>query len=436
MTQAALETVRSIFDSQGLDFNETTFAQVIIGSAKTSLYSILGNAQQICHICKRQTLTVGDINSALEGMDLQPLLGYNSDSEPDLIEAVENGPHKLLAYDDSYSQLESKRELYPIPLETHSDIQWICVNGNVHENTESNDTVIDKPDPSQIKSSGPQRQTTQDSDAFIVSNKHQFSFTHQKFFRESRVALLSTVMSQRETMFYVLSTQDCIQTLVPYYIRFSLVQFRDHPNDWNTLFSSLCTARSLIQNSSLKYIDCYLQSFITIALSFLLSPNMLKKNALEFIRMVDMAAEFLLVICEKLKEQYPTVQPHITSQLLSVLLKDTTVNEKYGAFAALSAFGSQAIAAFILPNVGEIVNDLLKNAMRSGDRDTRLIAQTMYDRIVSSVGICLHDDTAKSTYSGVLEYAPKTYKERQNIIDVFGVQLLPYYIDDGVELFI
>ena len=437
MTQAALETVRVIFDSQGHTFDEASYAQMIIGSAKSTIFHVLGNAQQICHVCKRQRLTVNDINDSLESLDMEPLLGYNSTFPPDLIEATDSSPHKLLAYNDSYIPPEGKIEMLPIPLATHSDIQWITVNGNVHENTESADILSDKPDPNQPKLTGPQRQTIQDSDAFIFSNKHQFSFTHQKYFRESRAAILSPNLKQRETMFYALSTSDCIQMLVPYYIRFSLVQFRDHPNDFNTLSAALGTARSLIQNSTLHYIECYLQNFITIALSFLLSETMLKKNPLEFVRMIDMTSEFLLVICDKMQAKYPKVQPHLTDQLLSVLLnKDTSVNQKFGSFVALSSFGPQAVSSYILPVVNDIVNDLLEGPMRSGDRDTRLIAQTMYDRIISSVGICLHSDTSKSSTLGFPVLSPKTYKDHEKILNLFGSLLLPYYIDDSVDLFI
>lgn len=436
MAQAALETVRSIFGSQGQSLsNEATFASMIIGNTKSTLFSILGNAQQICRASKRQRLTVNDLNLALESLDMQPLFGYNSGEEPELVEVTEQGPPRIYAYRESFVQIEqnNRKEIPPYPLQTHDEIQWICVNGAVHENTETSEIVTEKTDSNQIKANQ-QSQQPQDSDAYIVSSKHQFSYTHQKFFRESRVKLLSGDKEEMEKMFYRLSHLDCISTLVPYFIRFSLIQFRDHQNDWNTLYASLCTARALVQNTNLKHIDCYLQSFITIGLSFLLCPTILKKNALEFIKIAGLSAEFLYVIAEKLKDIYPMVQPRITDQLLSVLLnRESSVNEKFGAFSGLAAFGSETVTSFILPNVGEIINDLIQGPMRSGDRDTRLIASTMYDSILNSVGLCLHSDTAKSYNNRTLKMSPKTYNDREKILDLFGSQLLQFYIDQSVE---
>ena len=217
----------------------------LVDHAQTRILNILGNALQITHKCKRNRLTVNDINIALESLRIQPLFGYSSQIEPELVDV--NGDNKLLAYDDSFVQIDQygRRELPAYPLATSYDIDWIALNGVGHKNQEVTEDNNENNENAQLKQANQYRQFIQDSDAFVVSNKHQFSFTHQKFFRESRDALLSTNQLKKELMFYKLSRLDCIQMLVPYYVRFTLVQFRDHSNEWNTLYSSLCTARAL-----------------------------------------------------------------------------------------------------------------------------------------------------------------------------------------------
>lgn len=436
MTKAKQETLRTIFKSLGIVVNnEAALMHTLVDHAQNNILTILGTAQQITHKCKRMRMSVKDINLALESLRQEPLLGYSSDREPELVDV--NGDQKLFAYEDTFVQVDqyTRRELPAYPLAPHYDVEWIAVNGVGHDNQAAEEPSIEKMESSQLKQSNQQRQMIQDSDAFVVSNKHQFSFTHQKFFRESRIALLSRDHKQREKMFSKLATIDCIQTLVPYYIRFSLVQFRDHPDDWDTLYASLCTARALVQNNKLLYIESYMQSFITIALSFLLSPEILRTKPIALIRMRELAAELLLVICDKIQHNYPMVQPNISAQLLSVLLtREHSVSEKYGAFCGLNAFGSETISGFILPHIDHIINELVNGPMKDGDRNIRMIAATMYDTVVNAVGLCLYNDTARCYHNQTLELAPKTAEQRERIFEVFGSSLLPFYIDDSVEL--
>nr|AAX62619.1 putative TBP-associated protein [Trichomonas vaginalis] len=436
MAKAKQETLRTIFKSLGLGVdNEASIMYTLVDHAQTRILNILGNALQITHKCKRNRLTVNDINIALESLRIQPLFGYSSQIEPELVDV--NGDNKLLAYDDSFVQIDQygRRELPAYPLATSYDIDWIALNGVGHKNQEVTEDNNENNENAQLKQANQYRQFIQDSDAFVVSNKHQFSFTHQKFFRESRDALLSTNQLKKELMFYKLSRLDCIQMLVPYYVRFTLVQFRNHSNEWNTLYSSLCTARALVQNPELKNIERYLQSFITIALSFLLNSDILRTNVVGLIRIRELAAEYLVVICDKISNGYPMVQPHITSQLISVLVDPArSVSEKYGAFCGLNAFGSETIARFVLPHIDVIVKDLVKGPMRDGDRNIRIVAATYYDALVNAVGLCLYNDTARSYLNGCMELAPRTAEHREKIFETLGSLLLPFYIDESVEL--
>lgn len=436
MTKAKQETLRLIFKSLGLNVdNEASLMYPLVEHAQTSILKVLGNALQIAHRCKRTKLTVADINVALESLRLEPLFGYSSQQEPNVVDV--NGDNKLLVYDDSFAQLEqyARRELPAYPLATHFDVVWIALNGIGHENLETMELSNEKLENTLNKQHNQQRQKTQDSDYFVVSNIHQFSYVNQKFFGASGSFLMSSKIVDRELMFSKLSVLDCIQTLVPYYIRFSLVQFKDHPNDWDTLYSSLCTVRALVQNPKLEYINCYIQSFITIALSFLLNPEILRTNAIALVRMRELAAEFLLVICDKLSNTYPMVQPHITAQLISVLIEhDYSVSEKFGAFCGLNAFGPQTIAKFVLPHIEMIIKDLVSGPMKDGDRNVRMIAASFYDTLVNAVGLCLYSDTSKSYIKGTLELAPRTGEQREKIFEALGSLLLPFYIDDSVEL--
>ena len=116
------------------------------------------------------------------------------------------------------------------------------------------------------------------------------------------------------------------------------------------------------------------------------------------------------------------------------------LGQRFGAITALHKFGLDTLSNFVLRVLPSVINDptLLKLSHSKYPEQ----AARFYGATVNAVGYCIHSDSYKMTATGqdnlpnwfVLPLKPKTGTYYREIMDTFGADLLPYYIDESAFL--
>ena len=440
MTQATKATISTIAQSLGISHIKESISSKLAHNVKRDILKILCDAVQIMKTTKSRTLKSTHINLSLESNRLEPLFGYYN-NDPDKYQLVPAGSADaldLLTYHDSQISIEylTKDENRPYPLDTTIDFSWVAVQGNPVGNPEEQESESyepgynDKNEAKQYVQQMVKRQNLEQD--FAMSSKHFISYELKLYNQTSRQLLLSPDIHEREKMLYTIRKEKCIETLVPYYIQFAEKEMCEYPKDFEKLFISVSVARALTQNDDIS-VDIYMQQLISIALTLLVSLKVSPINFTEQYIIRDNAAELLKSLVEKSVVNYPNAQPTLTSQLLTILVSQkNTPAQKYGALNALQKFGLETISEFVSQVLPKVINDsnLTKNVHQKNiEQVTRL-----YDCAVTTAGLCIHSDSYRTTSLGLSPMYPKSLTNYREIMDTFGSDLQPYFIDDSALL--
>lgn len=439
MSQATYATISTIAQSLGISHVKESIASKLAQDINRNILKIVSDSLQMMRTTKSKRLKAIHVNLALESNHLQPLFGYNETDRFQLINAGCVDAMDLLTYQDQQISVESlqKYENRPYPLDTNNDIVWLAVQGhhiNREEEPESESyeqNYTEKSDTKQYIHQMVQRQRLESD--FTMSSKHFITYELKLYNQTSRQLLMSGEINDREKMLQYLKKEKCLETLVPYYIQFAETEMLNVKN-FEKLYIAISVPTALCQNDEIS-VDIYMHQFITIALSLLVGPKILPNNLVEQYIIRDYAADLLKIIIEKNLINYPRLEPTITKQLITILLDlKKAPSQKYGALAALEMLGLETISNFVLEILPTLISDqsIVKAAhSKNAEQVTRL-----YDKAVTTAGICLHNDTYKSTSTGRNPLNPKSRTKYRQIMDTFGSDLLTYYIDESALLFI
>ncbi|OHT02425.1 putative TBP-associated protein [Tritrichomonas foetus] len=436
MSQATYATISTIAQSLGISHVKESIASKLSHECKRNILKILCDAVQIRNTSKSTRLKSTHINAALESNYLEPLFGYNDSTDKyQLIQAGCVDAMDLLTYQDQQIPIEflQRYENKPYPIDTTIDFSWVAVQGQNVRSEEEQDLDNYEPGYAEKSDAKPylqqmmiQRQNNEHD--YTMSSKHFISYELKLYNQTSRQLLLSSDISEREKMLFNLRKEKCLETLVPYYIRFSQKKMIETPKKYNNLYISVSVVRAIVQNEDISS-DIYIQQLISIALTLLVSVCPIPEQFI--IR--DYAADLLKLIVDKSVANYPTVQPNLTAQLISILMNPKpTVSQKYGALAALQKFGLETTSEYLSPILPKLLRD--SNMLKVVHSKNSENLTKFYDSAVQTAGLCLHSDSYKTTSTGLYPMNPKTMSNYREIMDTFGADLLPYYIDDAALL--
>ena len=438
MTQVSHSTIRSIAQSVGITHLMESLFPKITNSTQYFINSIIEESKQLALISKRKKITINDINSSLEINNFQPLFGYTSIKDLKYINLKTSEGMDLLGQIDYNIEIDNnfRQENLRYPISTRYIFNWIAQNGNSIEDSGSNE-LNESDNNESIHLNSTKHRTQLDTDIFPSSNRHSLSNSHQVFFRTSRDHLLSEDIEKKENIFEIFRSKPFLKTLIPYYIKFSTIQLRDFSESYDHIYISLSIIRSLVQNEEIPNIFNYMHEIISLCISFLISQFIKFHSTHQIIQIRDFAGEFLQVLCERVWKDYPMIQPRIVEQLLYFLLNnESNISEKYGAFIGLSNLDLFTISNYILPYIS-ILNEYVKTAFISGERNTRYIGIVMLESIIKTIGLCIHSDSFKSYALGFPITNPTmNLKNYNEISKLYGSNLLPFYIDDSSLLYL
>jgi hypothetical protein len=331
----------------------------------------------------------------------------------------------------------------PYPLEPSVGCDWIAVSGKIIKPEESDtfepDFISDSPETTFTAAPQTNRRQQLDSEGIVSASKHIFSYELQLYYQTSIKHLLSGEADKRERMLRDLKCLQCLETLLPHYIRFCFSLMKNNPWQFDRLYICVSVARALVQNDDLG-IEIYLQHFISLAESLLLSAKVVTRDLAERFLLRDYAVDVLRLVMDKAAANYPMIEPKVVAQLVSVLRDKTMVfSQKYGALRGLISFGLDTLSGFLLPILPQLVEDTLELIAERNGR-AHEIASRMYEASVEAAGFCLHNDTYFMTATGRYPYSAKTMRWGQDpgiyrgIIDTFGADLITYYVDEDCLL--
>jgi len=442
MSQEIQITIKSIAQLNGISSLKPSIISKLFQTAQDFIIGVIDEGSRLAMVRKRKKLTAKDINTSLRLMYRQPVMG--ADSYSDLIEAGSSEGLDLYTYDTGINDIRNSRsEIPPYPISIGLHFEWLCHNGSSLIELSAFDNQLESRERNYIQSYF-QRQNT-DTDISPHSNKHQFSYEEQVFFRLSRDRVLlknsdsKDSMLIRESMLTIIQSEGYIKTLIPYYIKFCMIQMRDHSRSWDSIYASLSIIRALIQNDKIPSLMNYLTEIISIGLTYLISPAIQPSSVMELINVRNMAGEFFHVLIDRIWPDYPMAVTRLSEQLLAVLISNDSsirVDEKYGAFIGLSYQGIEVTSKYLVPILDVITNYLITTPLRSGDRDTKFVASVMFNAINRAVGMCIHHDSYKTTSLGVPCINQKITVNHKKVFNNCGTDLLQYYIDDSALYYI
>lgn len=439
MSQVLSNTISTIAESIGIAHIKDSMYAPLSSIAQREIFKILSDSTQIMVTSKRTRLCVSDINAALELNGMEPVFGYSSGNAPVLKNAGNVNALDLLVYNDHQIQIDNNSRFEPseYPLDTSYDFSWIAISGRSLRTVSVDEQQTTEQITEDLSAVTNQQKQKPDSDLEFASTKHVFSYELQLFYKKHRDFLIEGTPELREKMLKNLKTNCCIQTLLPYYLRFSFLLLHDYPHKFDMLYVAISTIRSLVANNSLRFFDVYMPHFITIALSSLLSPQIGPKLWNELFIIRSLAADLLrFLLIHSFEQGYSSVQPRITLQLLSVLLKsEYGISEKCGALQGLVSMDLETTSKFVLPYIGDLINELGAKSME-GDLNYTQHRKHFYSLCVSSFGSTLHADTYRMNALGIVPsqgYSKNLYRE---MMDIFGDEALDYVVDDSSFLYL
>jgi transcription initiation factor TFIID subunit 6 len=435
MSEAAYATITSVAQSIGIPHVKESIASKLAHAVQRDLLKIISDSLQILSATHGARLRPTHINAALEANFLDPLFGYPEGRSYNLVRAGTVDALDLLVVDDRQVPIDANARLDLVyPIDISYDFEWSFVVGRsarAEEDDLYDQAYVEKVDVKSGMTRMIQRERMED----IVgsSSKHVFSYELQLYHHMSRKHLLSGDPRKREKMLLDLRQETCLETLLPYYLQFCFSLIRNYPNQFDKLYVSVSVARALAQNDDLS-VDIYLDKMISLAETFLLSPKVGSKALHERFLLQDYAADLLKLLLDKSVAHYPNVEPTVASELLSVLRDpQKTLGQKYGALVGLTASGLTATSSFLLQVlpmlVTEVAADKIEGAPRSIAR-AREGCTRLYGVAVRAAGLCVHSDSYMMTATGRLEYSPKAMPNYRAVAEVFGADLLPFWIDD------
>jgi hypothetical protein len=432
-------TAATIAESLGISHvKESGYAELAYG-AQNYLLSIIADSLTIMTACKRSILSFSDINSALELNHFRPLFGFSSAEPPRLQRAGVVSALELFFSEDKQIPVEhfNRFEPRPYPLTPHFDFEWLCVVGRCRSELQAREEpeFPEAPDLAKIRSGLPRQR--RDLDLEVTSSKHIFSYELQVFFRTLRGKLVSDDLEAREMMLRHLQRDSCLQALLPYCMRFAKLLIRDNPRLLQPLYVAVHVPRAIITNVGFKYLDAYLLDMLMIALTMLMSSAALPKNVYEQHVVQEYAADLLALILNRaMKRMYVTVQPMVTSQLMSLVVTPAFQStEKLGAVLALRYLGLETVVNYLLPALGALVDEAVGQVVEA-EIDRHNAGVELYWECVRTAGMALHADTFKTAALGFFAGMASSKATYGTMVQKMGADLLPYVIDDSALLYL
>ena len=431
MCQPAHATIASVAQSLGISHLKEAVVSQLANDARSEIFRILADALEISSTTRCSRLCASHINSALEGNRMEPLYGYSKARE--LVKAACVDALDLLVYADRQLPLESNRRFDPVyPLDHTFDCEWIAVAGVPVADPDEQEEYEPRMEKIEARKGRYNVQVQRmDGEIILSSSKHVSSGEMQLSYQTTLKYLQENDMVKRNKVLFELRRMTCLGILLPYYLQFCLKLINFEKNDFDKLYVALSTCRALAQNDDLN-IEMYQNRFMGVTLSVLVSPKIAPRVLSDQFMLRAYAADLLRVIVDKTVVNYANVEPTVTNQLLSVLVRRTTLAQKYGALAGLTALGVETISQFLQPLLPAVISDILETARApTAGGKTFEMACRAYEAGVEAVGLCVHYDTYGMTAAGRICYSARSKQNYRHIADTFGSDMLPYYVDES-----
>jgi transcription initiation factor TFIID subunit 6 len=307
----------------------------------------------------KRRIHAADINMALQLMGSEKL--YSTRATPAL-----GGTHGDNNPSQSKVMLVDFLRDEPIgqpPSEVGIQQHWLAVDGvqpRIPQNPSSRDaTVLAPPPAAATGASAPSAAGGADSGAgeALQVNQLQTSLLSEElllyYTRVTRVLYLFDRPSQQDAVLLRLSTDPGLQELVPFLIRYCQHELYRAvaASEWDKGRILVRLAHAMLQNVHL-HLELHLHEVLPALVTCVVNqqPNdQMSSTSASMWALKREAADVLAEACRAFGAEYATLKSRVLKALCRAMAADRHLTSRYGGIVGLSAFGTKAISAFLLP---------------------------------------------------------------------------------------
>ncbi|KAJ3322748.1 hypothetical protein HDV06_002799 [Boothiomyces sp. JEL0866] len=342
------ETVQSIAESIGITVNDQ-IASTLMQDTEYRLRQIVVESVKFMKHSNRKKLIPSDINSALSLKNVQPLYGYNNQSN---FKTTVHQSQNLYYLEDAEIDLEElvNKPLPPVPLDITWTCHWLAIEG-VQPKIVQNPTNIEIVKPQQEQKAEVKVETT---------TKQILTLELQLYYEKITESIL--VQELQHLALESISSDPGIQALLPYFVTFISDTITTNLKSTFHCDSMIKMLNSLFKNHHL-FIDPYLHQILPSVLTLIVAKN------IESIETRHQASKLLLGLMNRFSTTYQGLQARITKTLLRALLDPTKPPSTiYGAVYALNCMGPEVVGLLIVPHLDHLEkkNDEMLNKLVDG----------------------------------------------------------------------
>jgi hypothetical protein len=393
-------TIPAIADSIGLKLTDTSHISFIERDANLYIRAVLRDALAFFHVARSAVMTTSHIDMVLESRDLPPLQGYQNPPTYSIMPiTVEQAdlypPREIPVHLTDVIGAPACRE---IPNE--HNIRWVLVEGSPSGKSslprrrdipkgakiERSISVPIGSDFRHIESSRSSSSLFEVDLAAETADKHAddiLSPALQKFFRSAINLLKCDSISSFDSTLEIVTTQDQIQPLVPYFLHWAFgrltLNLDNYPEVRSVLFLTIAIASNEFVN-----IGLYTHPLLKIAMTGLLSVSFVCSDAIADVEVRRVSTRLLRIVCDRSEFSFPSIRTVVFNRLIEAVYDtETGLGVSYAALSALRELGLDF--GYMIPHLGILVS-ALQNEMDYGLFPQTLLAARVLELLQEIMG--------------------------------------------------
>lgn len=360
-------TIQDIADSIGVKLSNQELVSSIDRDCDQFIRKIVTQANAFCTSTRSYKLSPIHLDMVLESLGLPPLLGY--DSVPNYMATpLSVDQADIFGVRENMCSLHSivKEPIAPLSNNINHQLQWTLVEGTYtgkrsssrdrsskqRSENKSIERSVSVPNVSSIQHTDTQLNSSsalENPDKLNQSESKKcaddiLSNEHQKYFISTINLLRSDTVHSLDVALYMISQEDKMQPLLPYFIQYITGKMTTDFNNVKSMKVLIRFTLSLVQNKSMN-IPLYAHPFLRIIFSALLSSNVSSSDSNSSYTVCDTdvrryAADALAVLIYRCESSFCEMREVIFNALQQALFDaDTSLYAHYGAILGISSIG-------------------------------------------------------------------------------------------------
>lgn len=385
----SLESVKVIAESIGIQSISDEAAKEIAEDITYRMKVIIQDSQKYMGHAKRRKLSIGDLDHALKGKNIEPLYGFCT---PEYIpfRFASGGGRELYFSEEKELELSDVvgSQMPKLPLDASVKAHWLSIEGvqpTIPENpppVSKDQQRLESIDPASKLSKSAGGNLTPPTNKLINGAKqertkhieivkikqlatHELSVEQQLYYKEITEACVGSDESRRAEALQSLASDPGLHQMLPRLCTFISegVKVNVVQNNLALLIYLMRMVKALLDNQTL-YLEKYLHELIPSVASCIVSKQLCTRPDVDnHWALRDFASRLMAQICKNFNTSTSNVQTRVTRMFSRALQNEKMpLASHYGAISGLSELGPEVVRTFIMPRV-KAIGERLKQSM-------------------------------------------------------------------------